>query len=95
MKISEEEVRYVGKLARLRLADDRIHQLSETLSDILTYMDTLNELDTLDVPPTSHVGTVETVLREDVVGESLPLEAALQNAPDPVGAFYRVPKIIE
>jgi aspartyl-tRNA(Asn)/glutamyl-tRNA(Gln) amidotransferase subunit C len=95
MKISEEEVRYVGKLARLRLDDDRIQQLSETLSDILTYMDTLNELDTSDVPPTSHVGTVETVLREDVVGESLPLEAALQNAPDPVGAFYRVPKIIE
>jgi aspartyl-tRNA(Asn)/glutamyl-tRNA(Gln) amidotransferase subunit C len=95
MKISEKEVRYVGKLARLQLDDDRIHQMSGTLSDILTYMDKLNELDTSDVPPTSHVGTVETVLRDDVAGESLPLEAALQNAPDPVGAFYRVPKIIE
>ncbi len=95
MKISEEEVRYVGKLARLRLHDDQIHQMSETLSDILTYMDKLNELDTSNVPPTSHVGTIENVLRDDVVGASLPIEAALQNAPDPIGAFYRVPKIIE
>lgn len=95
MKISEKEVRYVGQLARLQLNDDRIHQMSETLNDILTYMDKLNELDTSDVLPTSHVGNIQTVLRHDVVGESLPLEAALQNAPDPVGVFYRVPKIIE
>ena len=95
MKISEKEVRYVAKLARLRLDDDRIHQMSETLSDILTYMDMLNTLDTTDVPPTSHVGNVETVLRDDVVGPSLSLDEALQNAPDRVGAFYRVPKIIE
>ena len=95
MKISEEDVRYVGKLARLQLDDAHIHQMSETLSDILTYMDKLNELDTSNVLPTSHVGTIENVLRDDVAGESLPVEAALQNAPDPVGALYRVPKIIE
>ena len=95
MKISEEEVRYVAKLARLRLDDDRIHRMSETLSDILTYMDKLNTLDTANVPPTSHVGTVETVFREDIVGASLPVAEALQNAPDPVGTFYRVPKIID
>lgn len=95
MKISEDEVRYVAKLARLDLDDDRIHEMSETLSDILTYMDKLNELDTSDVPPTSHIGKTKTVFREDDVGESLPLDEALQNAPDRVGAFFRVPKIIE
>lgn len=95
MKISEDDVRYVGMLARVQLPDSQIHQMSETLSDILTYMDTLNELDTSDVPPTSHVGLQENVLRDDVVGESLPIDAALRNAPDPVGDFYRVPKILE
>ncbi len=95
MKISEDEVRYVAKLARLDLDDKRIHAMSETLSEILTYMDKLNELDTTDVPPTSHVGKTETVFRQDKVGESLPLDEALQNAPDRVGAFFRVPKIIE
>jgi len=95
MKISEEEVRYVAKLARLGLDENCIHDMSETLSDILTYMDKLNELDTSDVLPTSHVGKTETVLREDEVGESLPLDEALQNAPNRAGAFFRVPKIIE
>ena len=95
MKISEAEVRYVAKLARLGLDAERIQEMSETLSDILTYMDKLNELDTRGVPPTSHVGKTETVFREDAVGKSLPVDEALQNAPDRVGTYYRVPKIIE
>jgi len=95
MKISDDEVRYVAKLARIELNTERVHAMSITLSDILTYMDQLNELDTTDVPPTAYVGTLETVLREDRVQTSLPVEEALQNAPDCVGALYRVPKIIE
>jgi aspartyl-tRNA(Asn)/glutamyl-tRNA(Gln) amidotransferase subunit C len=95
MKISEDEVRHVAKLARLGLAQKRIHEMSATLSDILTYMDKLNELDTTHVPPTAHIGATETVFREDEVGASLPLDNALSNAPDRVGAFFRVPKIIE
>jgi aspartyl-tRNA(Asn)/glutamyl-tRNA(Gln) amidotransferase subunit C len=95
MKISEDEVRYVAKLARLDLDKACVHEMSETLSEILTYMDILNELDTSDVPPTSYVGKTETVFRKDEVGKSLPLDEALQNAPDRVGAFFRVPKIIE
>jgi aspartyl-tRNA(Asn)/glutamyl-tRNA(Gln) amidotransferase subunit C len=58
-------------------------------------MDKLNELDTGDIPPTSHVGKTKTVFRKDEVSKSLPLDEALQNAPDRVGAYYRVPKIIE
>ncbi len=95
MKISEDEVRYVAQLTRLDLDKTLVHEMSETLSEILAYMDTLNELDTSDIPPTSHVGKTETVFRKDEVGESLPLDEALQNAPDRAGAFFRVPKIIE
>jgi aspartyl-tRNA(Asn)/glutamyl-tRNA(Gln) amidotransferase subunit C len=95
MKISADEARYVAKLARLDLDEQRIQEMAATLSDILTYMAKLNELDTTNVPPTAYVGNTETVLREDVVGASLPVEDALQNAPDRAGVFFRVPKIIE
>ncbi|GAK59437.1 glutamyl-tRNA(gln) amidotransferase subunit C [Candidatus Vecturithrix granuli] len=95
MKISEDDVRYVAKLARLQLDSAQIHKMSEIFNDILTYMDTLNHVDTTDVLPTSHVVKMESVFRNDEIKESLPLEEALQNAPDRVGAFYRVPKIIE
>jgi aspartyl-tRNA(Asn)/glutamyl-tRNA(Gln) amidotransferase subunit C len=95
MKISEDDVRYVARLARLRLDDNRIREMSETLSGILTYIDKLNEVDTRAIPPTSYVVNGEPVFREDYVEDSLLQDEALQNAPDRVGAFYRVPKIIE
>ncbi|MDY0095588.1 MAG: Asp-tRNA(Asn)/Glu-tRNA(Gln) amidotransferase subunit GatC [Candidatus Vecturithrix sp.] len=95
MKISEDDVRYVAKLARLQLDSDQVQQMSETFNDILTYMDTLNHVNTTAVLPTSHVVKMENVLRNDEVKASLPLEDALQNAPDRIGAYYRVPKIIE
>ncbi len=95
MKISKDEVRYVATLARLKLDEHQIQEMSETLSEILTYMDKLNEVDTRHIPPTSHVVKMDTVFREDEVKESLPLDEALRNAPDRVGSFYRVPKIIE
>ncbi len=95
MKISHDEVRYVAQLARLRLEEHQIHEMSETLSKILAYMDILNKVDTSDVSPTSHVVEMETAFREDRAKASLPQDDALQNAPDRAGAFYRVPKIIE
>ena len=95
MKISEDEVRYVTQLARLQLEEKQIHDMSESLSNILSYMDKLNEIDTTGVSPTSHVGSLKTAFREDEAKESLPQDDALSNAPDRVGAFYRVPKIIE
>ena len=95
MKISEDDVCYVAKLARLTLDDNRIHEMSETLSGILTYIDKLNEVDTRTIPPTSSVVNGDPLFREDHVEESLLQDEALQNAPDRVGAFYRVPKIIE
>lgn len=95
MKLSAEDVRHVAQLARLRLNDDQLRAMSDTMSAILSYMDTLNEVDTSRVSPTSYIGMTETAFREDEVGASLPLDNALANAPDRVGAFYRVPKIIE
>ncbi|PIE36063.1 Asp-tRNA(Asn)/Glu-tRNA(Gln) amidotransferase GatCAB subunit C [candidate division KSB3 bacterium] len=95
MKISEDEVRYVAQLARLRLEEDQIHEMSETLSKILTYMDTLNGVETSEVSPTSHVVDMETVFRDDCARDSLSPDDALRNAPDRAGAFYRVPKIID
>ena len=95
MKISEEEVRHVAKLARLESDETRIHEMSATLSAILTYMEKLDEVDTEHIPPTSYMLKPDAAFRKDEVRESLSLEEALQNAPDRTGAYYRVPRIIE
>jgi len=95
MKISMEQVEHVAKLARLHLSEEEKREMSEKLSQILSYMDKLNELETDQIPPTSHVIEVKNVFRDDEVLPSLPVEEALQNAPDRVNGYFRVPRVIE
>jgi aspartyl-tRNA(Asn)/glutamyl-tRNA(Gln) amidotransferase subunit C len=58
-------------------------------------MEKLNELDTKDIEPTSHVLSLCNVSRDDTLKPSLLKEDALMNAPDHTEKFYRVPRIIE
>ncbi len=95
MKITKQEVEHVAKLGRLELAEQEKEKLTDQLSNILTYVEKLNELDTKGVEPTSHVLDINNVMREDVAGASLPQERALANAPDKAAGHYRVPLIIE
>ncbi len=95
MKITKQEVEHVAKLARLELTEQDKDKLIEQMSNILTYVEKLNELDTTGVEPTSHVLDITNVLRQDVTVGSLSQEQALGNAPDKAAGHYRVPKIIE
>lgn len=92
MKISVE---YISKLARLSVSEKEREAFSAQLQGILSYMEKLNELDTKDVEPTSHVVSLSNVMRDDVQRDSISREDALANAPDHTDKFYRVPKIIE
>ncbi len=95
MKITKQEVEHVAKLARLELSEQQKDMFTDQLSNILTYVEQLNELDTKGVEPTSHVLDISNVMREDIPRESLPQEKALANAPDKAAGHYRVPIIIE
>jgi len=92
VKISIE---HIAHLARLSLSDKEMGLFSGQLDGILSYVDKLNELDTRDIEPTSHVIAMSNITRDDVQRPSLDREDALMNAPDKTEKFYRVPKIIE
>jgi len=89
--IDREQVLHVARLARLRLSDDEVEQMSSELSTILDHIEKINELDLEDVEPTSHVVEVENVLRDDEPRESWPRERILDSAPDPADGGFRVP----
>ena len=98
MKITEQEVRYVADLANLKLTDQEIGRLSKDLDEILTHMDSLNEVDTSNFEPMAQVlyDAEETAtLREDQERPCLGNEAALANAPLAGSGYYKVPKVIE
>lgn len=90
MKISRAEVEHIADLARLELGEREIEQLQKDLSQILEYVGQLNELDTSDVLPTSHVVVKGDVLSEDKTRPSFPREDVLANAPRTQEGFFRV-----
>jgi len=94
VKISKEEVVHVAKLARLNLDEEAIELYTKQLGDILTYMDTLNRVDTEDVPPTSHAIFINNAFREDKVKASVSVGRALANAPRSEDGSFVVPKVI-
>lgn len=93
--ISREEVQHVARLARLSLSDEELERMREQLDAILAYIDKLRELDVEGVEPTSHAVPLVNVMRDDEVTPVLAQDAALANAPDRAGEFFRVPRIIE
>ena len=95
MKLSRSEVEHIAELAKLQLHDDEVDRFQSQLSAILEYVEMLGELDTSDVPPTTHVLPLSNVLRDDKVGTSLPREAVLANAPDATEDCFRVPLVLE
>ncbi|WP_379131421.1 Asp-tRNA(Asn)/Glu-tRNA(Gln) amidotransferase subunit GatC [Paenibacillus sp. sgz500958] len=95
MSITVKDVHHVAKLARLQLSPEEEATLTEQMNAILQYAEKLNELDTENVKPTTHVLQVSNVMREDIVKESLSQEAALLNAPDEEDGQFKVPAVLE
>ena len=95
MKITEELVDYVSTLSRLRLPPEEKARMAGELEQIVTYMDTLNTLDTDGVEPMSHIFPLKNVLRADEVVPSADREVLLSGAPDRDEETFRVPKAVE
>ena len=111
MKVTEKDVSYVAELANLELTEAERTRMVRDLNSILGHVDSLNELDTKDVPPMAQVsdryGVDESkqgserfayASREDIhegLRKSFPREIALANAPAADGMFFKVPKVIE
>jgi aspartyl-tRNA(Asn)/glutamyl-tRNA(Gln) amidotransferase subunit C len=94
MKISKKEVEHVAHLARLNLTEKELEKMTGQLDNILSYVAKLDELDTSQVLPTSHVFSVSNAFRDDIEKESLSQAEALKNGPQHDGATFHVPKII-
>ena len=95
---AREQVDKVAALARLRFEAEGLETFVPTFEQILDYFEQLKQIDTEAVEPTYHAlfgQELETPLRADECGESLPVEEALGNAPETKDGHFRVPKVIE
>lgn len=89
-------VRNTAGLASLQLSEEEVETIAPQFKKILDYMAVIEELDLDGVEPMTHVNEDQVnIWREDEVGESLPLEEALKNAPKRNEQFFKAPKVIE
>jgi aspartyl-tRNA(Asn)/glutamyl-tRNA(Gln) amidotransferase subunit C len=102
VKVTEQDVEYVAGLANLDLTAAERLRMRTDLNAILEYIDQLSAVETSNVEPMAQVAQIATAidtresgLRADERRECLPREAALANAPQSDGTFFRVPKVIE
>ena len=98
MKITEQEVRYVAGLANLELTEVEVQRFSHDLDEILTHVETLNELDTTGVEPMAQVlyeAEPTATLREDLERPTVPTAIAMKNAAASGNGYFKIPKVIE
>jgi len=95
MEMPRDRVERVARLARLALSDAEIDLFAGQLGAVLLYMESLNEVSTEGVEPTSHVVDLESVMRDDIPQDSLPPADALASAPETRGGLFIVPPAIE
>lgn len=94
MKISKEEVLHVAGLARLHMREEDVARMTRQLGTILSYVDTLQSVNTEGVAPMSHAVHLVNALREDRVADHLGVEKALCNAPESEDGYFMVPKVV-
>src|SRR5215217_6710820 len=98
MPINQADIEKVAHLAHLELADEELKTFGPQITEIVAYVEQLNELDTKDVEPAigglTPDGAKTESSRADEVAGSLGQKTALAEAPDPASGHFRVPKVL-
>ncbi len=95
MSIGSAEIAGIARLARIRIDDADVARHAAELSQILAYVDAMNEVDTSGVEPLAHAIDAVASLRADTVSETIDREALQAGAPSVEEGYYLVPRVIE
>jgi len=95
MNVDETTVRRIARLARIKITDEEAKGLEKELTQILTWVEQLGEIDTKDVEPMTRVVAQELKKRKDEVTDGEIADDVIRNAPMADDHFYVVPKVVE
>ncbi|MCF6150465.1 MAG: Asp-tRNA(Asn)/Glu-tRNA(Gln) amidotransferase subunit GatC [Candidatus Kuenenia sp.] len=95
MSLDIREIEYIASLSKFVLNDEEKRVFVSQLGEVLLYIEKLNQLDTENVVPLVHPLNMVNVFREDEQKESICREKVQSIAPSTMGAFFKVPKVLE
>jgi aspartyl-tRNA(Asn)/glutamyl-tRNA(Gln) amidotransferase subunit C len=94
-KVSDLDVAYVARLARINLTDEETELFQKQLGDVLKYAEKLHEVDVSNVEAAAHALPIFNVFREDAARDWFTAQQALSNAPRQANGLFIVPKVVE
>lgn len=95
MALDRATVANIAKLARIKVPDSELDGLADELSNILGWIEQLNEVDVEGVEPMTSVVEVDLPARQDVITDGGYAEKIVANAPESHDHYFVVPKVIE
>lgn len=95
MEVNDALIDKLANLAKLEFDPSEKEQIKNDLQKMITFINKLQEVNTDNVAPLLHIGDNVNVLREDVAETVINKEAALKNASQQDGSFFKVPKVIK
>lgn len=94
MKIDQETLEKIAHLARLELKPEESPEMIKKLEGVLNWMEQLNEIDTENVAPLTHMTLEMNAFREDEAKTSISREEGLSNSPKHDDKYFRVSKVM-
>lgn len=95
MSIETKDIKKVANLARIKLDDSEIEHFTKEVSNILNWVEQLQEVDTNNVPQMASTSTTTLPERNDEVTDGNCTEDILANAPSSNYNCFVVPKVVE
>ena len=95
MSIDKDTAARVARLARISVPEQELKDLADQLSNIIGFMEQLNEVDVENVDPMTSVTPTLLKQRPDLINDANQQEKILSNAPDSREGFFAVPKVVE
>ncbi len=95
MSLDHATVRRIASLARIRVEEHEVETLRTELNGILGWIEQLNEVDIEGIAPLTGAANMALAMRADVVTDGGYPDKVLANAPERIGDFYAVPKVVE
>ena len=95
MEINEAMVDRLAALSKLKFNKQEKVELINDLQGMLTFVNTLQQLDTVNVEPLLYITSNKNILRADEVNLEISREQVLQNAQLKDEQFFKVPKVIK
>ena len=95
MTITNEQIKKIASLARIKIEENQIEKYQKDLSDILNMIEQLSEVNTENVSEMTSPHEMNLRFREDIVNDGNYADKILSNAPDTEEGYFNVPKVVE